>query len=295
MSENSGWREHAFSFQLNITGSEGEGQNKEYTGTGVRVFYKVSSVDAEDTLPDFGSDIVYSGTTYKGIKAVSIQYEHEFIEQGSDVCENPKATVTYSSSAPEDDSDLPEGVGPEEAESDWQGETRTILLPGTPWVYYDTTTVGKIENYDVDNVVDIPVGEGIPIQTSTGTFNLTHDFNTFATFKSWVSSKFPSVSNKLNESTFYGFPVGTVLVNSFSKTYTQNKLGSWVHRVSLQLQWMLISNVSSDSWQKLPSPDGSDWMRVVLGERSPGAGTIEHVHQCLYEYTDFGNLFSTTP
>jgi hypothetical protein len=294
------WREHAFSVSLTITG---QNEDDTYIGSGTRVFYQVNTVDASDSLPDIGDDFYYGATseTYAGIKCTGITFSNEFVEEGESytTCNSgAKATCTYSSNAIEDE-DLPEGVPPEEAESNWQGETRTITLPGDYWVFYNGSEVGNITVYNLDKIIETPVANDIPIQTSTGTFSVNKDFNTFNSFKTWVTSTFPNYAGKLNDAAYYGFPIGTVLCNSFSKTFTQNRRGIWVHRVSVQLQWMLAPGVATDTWQKLPGDptyidgvESQNWFRVVRGRRSPGAGVIADNIKGLYEYASFSGLFS---
>lgn len=282
-----GWQEFYLGWELSIEEVVAGIPNRIY-GSGKRVYKLISS--GTDTLPSI-DDAFYdptTSTTYPDIICTKKTFTHEFIEQGESNCTTGRiCTCTYET--PKDVRASATGGSEDEVESTWNGDTRILLVPGEDyWTFYPNVNPGPIvwaNDWD-GHLID----QDIPIQIATGTFGRFFDFTDFDDFTDWLPT-FASVAGKLNNAEYMGFPIGSVLCNSFSKNYVRNNRGRYVHRVEVQFNWMIVPGLDNDPWQCLPNPhNNGEWERVVRGTRSEGTGQFASIDSGLYEYVNFETL-----
>lgn len=281
------WQEFYLGWELNVEEVTDTEPQRIY-GTGTRV-YKLISTGA-DSLPVIG-DAFYdpaTTTTYPDIICTKKSYTYEFIEAGETNCTTGKVcTITYET--PKEVRGSSSGGSEDEVESVWSGDTRILLVPGEDyWTFYPNVNPGPIvwaNDWD-GHLID----QDIPVQTATGTFGKFIDFYDFNDFIAWLPT-FAATAGHINDAEYMGFPIGSVLCNSFSKNYVRNNRGRYVHRVEVQFNWLIVPGLEHDAWQCLPNPhNNGEWERVVRGTRSEGTGQFASIDSGLYEYADFTDL-----
>lgn len=259
-----------------------------YIGSGTQVFIENPNGSVTD-LPLIGSDFLDIGTstTYPGIKLQTITITHNHKADGN----GRMATCNYSSTE----------VQKPSTESDVFGSyTGTIKIINKESKSYNATWawykggLGNDAGFSSDTANSFGIsGQSLYWQIPNGTFKKRYyaqDDDEFNTFK----SEFVNVAGKINTTSFEGFDIGNVLLQSFDADYVfKDGVEKWI--IYCNYSWQIIPGITQDCYQYIPSTEfvnGEKFNRPVLVERSDGAGIVTN-KSLLYGYADLATFDST--
>lgn len=285
------WVEQAQEWSLTVEEIDGSS----YKGSGTRQFAEINvagkdahmAKDAEE-LPDIGDNMYdpVDDVTYTGIKLTSISYKRNHSACGNGLI----ATCSYSSEdAKKEQDDKKEEYGV------WDGGLKAITIDASAdWAWWtDDTVDGTAANLADTTKMQGRVSETLSWLIPSGSFTKRIYKLPGDPFDAWKDS-FIAAVGKINNEEFEGFPIGHILLNSFSASRTLNDEGIDTWEIDIQFLWRVIPNKTFDAWQWIPVNkyvNDQSWSRPLMVLRSDGAG-IQNGEHFLYYYADLSTVLS---
>lgn len=287
------WYEKIQEWNLSITDEVAVGSSTGWRGDGQRVFIELGTGAALNqptvSLPEIDDDMVdpaqgTSGFTYTGIKAVKINFTRD--ELG---CNGRTATVEYTSKQvqPIDD----------DAFLQFDGGLRAVSISAaSDWAWYsDNTVVGTGTALQDLAKMYGRVDQDLTFYVSAGSFTKRKTIDLDA-MDDWLED-FVKVAGCVNSTSFEGFNVGQVLLETFDASNVNDAAGNAKAQIDIKFLYQIIRDATMgtaghDDWQFLPLSkyvNNKQWSRPVLVERSDGAG-IQSATQFIYPYADFSSI-----